>query len=177
MSLQDFLIQSRPTIIEKWRATLYTIYPPETVQFLQRQKNQFMNPVGIAAEECIAQLFEYLAQPNSQSQPPEALDYLLKIFSVQDLSPSSALRFLPELKSIVYKFVISEKITSELNEEFRRFEQRIDVLTLQAFDLYVKHREKVYELRAEALRRRYAKVLEREQPTVVDFLKEEDIAY
>ncbi|MFH0766223.1 MAG: RsbRD N-terminal domain-containing protein [Calditrichota bacterium] len=160
MSLHDILIQRRSAILEEWRATLHAIYPAETVQFLQRQKNQFMNPVGRAAEECTQQLLDFLSQPNNQTDPPEALDYLLKIRSVQDFEPSAALQFIPELKSIVYRLGSAGIQSEEIQEEFRQFEQRIDELTLKAFDLYVQHREKVYELRAEALRRQYAKVLE-----------------
>ena len=76
-----------------------------------------------------------------------ALDGIVRMRAVQDFTAGQAVSFV---------FLLRDVVRTHLGdgEEARRLaERRIDELAVVAFDLFMACREKMYEIRAEALKR------------------------
>jgi hypothetical protein len=76
------------------------------------------------------------------------LDPIIRIRAVQDFSPGQALRFVFLLKDVIRKNFGMEIGEFNLHTELQRLESQIDDLALLAFDVYMKCRERLYEIRS-----------------------------
>jgi len=161
IKLTNLLLQKRSTILQKWFHLILETYPADTQRFLKEQKNRFANPVGSTIFHGIEGLFEELLRGMDCEKLLPFLDNIIRIRAVQDFSPSQAIVFIPLLKKIIREELESEIRENRLLEELLEFESRIDQLALQAFDIYMRCREKVYEIQAKELRNRSSKLLER----------------
>ncbi|MBC7340001.1 MAG: RsbRD N-terminal domain-containing protein [Firmicutes bacterium] len=164
MSLHVLLSEEKPTVVARWLDLLLEDYPPETVRFLKGQRDQFANPVGSVFRQAIADLYEELIGEGDPGRAVALLDPILRIRAVQDLPASRALAFLPGLKQVVREAVGSNGRSVQppvRPEEWRELDDRIDQLTLLAFDVYLGCREKIHEIRFTELRNRTHLLLER----------------
>ena len=80
---------------------------------------------------------------------------------MQDFSPSQAVSFVLMLKEVVRSELQKEIAEGNFGEELHRFESRIDEISLRAFDLYMKCKEKIFEIRVNESRNQVARLLER----------------
>jgi len=142
----------RDTIAEEWLACVLRSQPGEPARFLGEESDPFRNPMGHMLREAVEVLLRELFQCMDQSRIAPALDSIVKIRAVQDLTPSQAMEFLFQLKTLLRKHVPESSLEV--------LYPRIDTLALHAFDLYMKHREAIYALRADEARRQVY-VLER----------------
>jgi hypothetical protein len=98
-------------------------------------------------------LFEGLLQGLLPDEVSRFLDSIVRIRAIQDFSPSEAVAFIFQLKKTVRQELGSEILAQQgASEELAAFESAIDDLALYAFDLYMKCREKIYELKANEAR-------------------------
>lgn len=144
----------REAVIQKWLAQVLESYPEQTSRFLLNNRDPFRNPVGRALTEGLPVLVDEVCGAFDTAKVSPVLDEIVHIRAVQDFSAGQAVSFLFLLKSILRsEFAPQPQVMSEL-------EVRLERLSLLAFDLYMKCREKTWELRVnEAKRRVY--VLER----------------
>ncbi|MDN5347216.1 MAG: hypothetical protein PWP65_780 [Clostridia bacterium] len=162
MKVEDVLRQKKAAILEKWFQLLLDTYPAETSRFLKEEKNQFANPVGHAFYQGIEGLYEGLLQGLEPEKISPFIDKIVRIRAVQDFLPSQANAYI-----FLLKRAIREELAAELREnrvpikELLTFESRIDELALHSFDIYMKCREKIYEIRVNEVKNRTAKLLER----------------
>ncbi len=156
MSLSALLVEQRAVILRRWFERIADGYAAETASFLKNQPNQFANPVGHALLEGTAALFDSLPENKEIGKP---LELIVKIRAVQDSRPSEAIGFIYLLKDVVRQ-ELGDTIRKEgLWDELIEFDSRVDRLALEAFDLYMADREKVYEVRANAVKRQFEKAL------------------
>ena len=154
MTLKDLLIQRRDKIVDRWFNLIVTTYPPETARFLKREKDRFSNPVGSTTLQGLRNIYEELLE-NNTGKLPEALDSIIRIRSVQDFTASEAVAFIFQLKDIIRK-----ELAGKMSEELHAFETRIDELSLLAFNIYMKCREKLYEIKTNEIKKRSRKAFE-----------------
>ena len=128
----------RARIAREWLERTLETYPDETVRFLRGEKDRFRNPVGHALQEGLSILVEELFGAMDRARVTQALDGILRIRAVQDFTPSQAVGFVFLLKRVVADPAL---------------EGRIDELALAAFDIYMRCREQLYEIRAKEARR------------------------
>ena len=148
MNLNDLLLEKRSEILKKWFDLIIETYPEETANFLKSQKNQFNNPVGHAIFEGIEEIYkEVLGEPDPE-KVAVYLDNIIRIRAIQEFSPSKALSFLFLLKKVIRAEVIQKTREYHIFEELSVIESRIDDLVNISFDIYMKCREKIYELKA-----------------------------
>jgi hypothetical protein len=77
------------------------------------------------------------------------LDGIVRIRAIQDFAPSEAVAFIFKLKKIVRQELGGEVLLMPgMTDELTAFDSTIDDLALFSFDIYVKCREKIYELKA-----------------------------
>ena len=152
MSFSAALSNHRSSIIRKWSERLIRTYPEATTRFLSQEQDPFRNPIGHTLQEGLTALFDGLAETADVSSLTPALDSIVRIRAVQDFTAGQA---------IAFPFLLKPIIREELAEHVQRYsselvdlEARIDELALLAFDLYVKCREQVYELKVNEVKRR-----------------------
>ena len=146
--LTEFLAGKRETILREWLARTLQTYPDHASRFLLHNKDPFRNPVGHTLSEGFAVLFDELVAGMDLSRVTQALHGVMKIRAVQDFSASEAVAFVFLLKRIVREQTEGQTVDLVL------LEARIDDLGLLAFDLFVKCREKLLEIKAGEARRR-----------------------
>ncbi len=137
---------SKEAVAARWLVRILRAYPTGTARFFHEERDPFRNPVGQTLKEALAVLVDELLRDMDPDRVRRALDAIMQIQAVQDFSPRRALAFLFELKEI---------LGDEVREPAREMLfSRIDDMALTAFDLFVKHRETLYEARANEARRR-----------------------
>jgi len=164
MVLEHLLLQKRAAILERWFQLVLETYPADTSRFLKQGKDRFTNPVGYTISREIETLYDELLQEMNSDKLAACLDNIIRIRAVQDFSPSQTIALIFLLKKAIREELASEITENRVFEELLKFESRIDKLVLLAFDIYMKCREKVFEIRvneAKAERERVLKLLER----------------
>ncbi|MDI6743803.1 MAG: RsbRD N-terminal domain-containing protein [Thermodesulfovibrionales bacterium] len=148
MKLNSLLADKKASILEKWFDVIIESYPPDTSNFLKNQSNRFANPAGSAISQGIENIFDELLRGLNQGNTLQFLDNIVRIRAVQDFTPSQALSFIFPLKRIIREELTVEIAGSQLSDEILALESKIDDLALSAFDIYMKCREKIYEIKA-----------------------------
>jgi len=156
--LHQHLASRQEAIAEAWRQKMLATLPEGGAGFIGKQKDRFRNPMGatltVGATDVTRALFERV----SKEEMEHRLDDLIHLRAVQGLAPSKSLAFIPELKG-----VIRDEI-GDLNfpeGELAEIDQAIDDILYLAFDMFVRCREQIFELRARSMRDRSYKLMER----------------
>ena len=177
MNFEKTLISQKKNILEKWFEATINTYPQETAKILNKSKNKFDNPVGIATHESLEGVIDMLLESMVQSPDidineesiEQALDSVIRIRAVQNFSASEAVGFVFELKDIVQNIVGKD---IELLSD-RKFDRKVDQIALAAFNRFLKCRESIFLLKAtEAKKITYSAF---ERAGLVEELKDEDI--
>ena len=161
MKLETLLTQNRSSIVNGWLDQILATYPADTHKFFKKQKNQFANPVGSTFSEEIDRLYTELVQGLDSERTTPILDKIIRIRAVQDFSPSRAVGFIFPLKRLIREKLEAEIRENGLSDELTMFESRIDDLALLAFEVYVRCREKLYEIKANETKNQVYRLLQR----------------
>lgn len=151
MKLHNLLSERKSAILKRWFDVILETYPADTASFLRKQKKPFANPVGSMIFQGLESLFEKFLQGMDFDTAPTFLDNIIRIRAVQDFTPSQALVFIFLLKKVIIEELKNESRKHQLFEELLTLESKIDNLALLSFDVYMKCREKIYELKADEL--------------------------
>ena len=146
----------RAEIVARWLDHVVDGYPAETAKFLREQGDPFANPVGAALREELAPVFDAIRDGRDPAEVEPALDRIVRVRALQEMSPSMAVGFVLELKEI-----FDEVAIGATNEAKRIFDSRVDRMLLTAFDVYNRCRQQVYDIRVKEIRNRSLKVMER----------------
>ena len=141
-------------LFEEWLERTLKTYPEHSSRFFFGEKDRFRNPIGHTLREGLAILLEELLGAMDSGRLQPALEEIVRMRAVQNFTPSEAVGFLFLLKEVA-----RERMTGA---ELVELESRVDRATLLAFDLFMRCREKIYEIQAEEAKRRVF-VLERAQ--------------
>lgn len=161
MDFDALLSEKEGRIQDRWvQATLQT-YPADSQRFLKGQKDRFANPVGYTLSREIRALFGHLLKGLDAEEVVPVLDRIVRIRAIQDFSASQATGFIFFLKAIIREELGQDLGEARIREALLRFESRIDELALLAFDVYMKCREKIFEIRASQARNQVSGLLRR----------------
>ncbi len=152
MVLENLFLQNQKAILKRWFDLILDSYPEDTASLMRKEKNQFTNPVGSTFTREMEVLFKKLCEGGQLKQCEPSLDSILKIRSVQDFSPSKAVGFIFLLKKAIGEILRDEISKESIVDEWLKFQERIDDLALQAFDIYMDCRGKVCEIRVNQAR-------------------------
>jgi hypothetical protein len=153
MGLKQSLIERKKSILERWFYLILETYPQEISKLIGKEKDRFVNPVGVTLSEGMEALYEGLLQGVEADQLSSPLGKILQIRSVQDFSPSQAVVIVFLLKKTLQEGIKGNKI--EMNGmigEWFDLESRIDQLSLMAFDIYATYRERIHEIRLQEVK-------------------------
>lgn len=174
MKLKDLLQKNKTAIAERWLDRSLETYVSRTAVFFKQKKDPFANPVGRALRSGTKSIVDELLEAESPLGPESAhrlcahLEDVIKIRSVQDLNPSQAVSFVFSLKQAIREVLEEELRDPGLASELTTFETQIDQLALFAFDIYVKSREQLYELRVNEIKRTGYRLLKKADLIVLD---------
>jgi len=160
VTLWNFLANKKSALLKRWFDVVMEPYPAETSGLLKNQEKQFTNPVGYTISHGLEHIFDMLIDEKGADLEGMVpfLDSIVRIRAVQDLRPSQALSFVFHLRSVIREELASE--AKEFCEEMAILESRIDAIALMSFDIFVKCREKVYELKANEVKNRTFRLLQ-----------------
>ena len=162
MELNNLLKQNKDAIVKKWLASVIDTYPADTSKFMKRQKDPFANPVGNTLSVNLEPLFVELLNEMDYKAITSYLDPILRVRAVQPiLSTSQSIGFIFLLKKVIRESLKKELSDKNILKELLYFESKIDELTLIAFDIYLKCREKVFGIKANEERNRTFRAFER----------------
>jgi hypothetical protein len=161
MNLNALLSKKKAAILQRWFDLIVNTYPADASQFLKIKKNPFTNPVGHAVLQGIEGILNGLLKETASEKVSIFLDNIIRIRAVQDFTASEAVIFIFYLKKAIREELEAEIREKRLYEELLALESRIDALSLQSFDIFMKCREKIYDLKATELRDRTIRALKR----------------
>ena len=153
MKLNDLLIERKSNILIKWFDQIIESYPADSSNFFRKQKNRFANPVGNTISEGINDLFDVLVQGSDPEKVYPFLDEIIKMTTVQGFSPSQAVSFVFLLKKVLRETFKKEIKENSISGELSLLESRIDEMGLLSFDIYMKCKERIYEIKADEVKR------------------------
>jgi len=153
IKFNEILKEKKSTISKRWLDTMIASYPKDDSGFLMSQKDRFANPVGYTFTKGLDGILEVLIKDEDSAESLQFLNDIIKVRAIQDFTPAKAMAFIFQLKTIVREELRKEIRQNQIYVELLEFESKIDDLALNAFDIYVKCREQIYELRTDELKR------------------------
>jgi hypothetical protein len=165
-SLNVLVSRDRKFLIKAWIDKALATYPPKTSEIFKNQKDQFANPVGATLFRSLEGIFDQLLLEKSTEDLSRHVEELVKVRAVQDFTPSGAVSFLLDLKKIIRKHCGREISESGLESALFALEERIDLVCLLAFDVFMQQREKIWQLRSQELQQRASYLLRKKAGVV-----------
>jgi hypothetical protein len=110
--------------------------------------------------ESLGVLYDGLLADGPADEMRRALDAIVRIRAVQDLSPSAGVGFVFLLKQVIGEQLRGRDADPADRTALAALFGRIDRLALEAFDLFMQCREKIFQLRVREIRGRAPAPLE-----------------
>ena len=151
--LREHLRERKAAVLKRWLNDAVSVYADKTAKFLLKQKDPFANPVGNALREGTASILDIVLDQGKPEDATSKLEGILRIRAIQDLPPSAAIQFLFRLKEVL-RAELGKTATKPGNvTELAELDSAVDSMALVAFDIYMKCREEVFELRVNEVKR------------------------
>ncbi|MBU1486856.1 RsbRD N-terminal domain-containing protein [bacterium] len=158
LKLNNILSKGGKSIINRWFDLILDTYPEADV--LKKEKDRFANPVGHTILTGIEDIFDGILADYDLDKFLPLLDNIIRIRAIQEFAPSVAISFIFLLKQAIREEV---KVRNNgIFEELLVLESKIDSLAAISFDIYMKCREKIHELKANEARMAF-RLLEKAQ--------------
>jgi hypothetical protein len=161
MSLENLLKEKKSAILKRWYDLILETYAEEASRFLKSKKNPFANPVGYTLSQEIEHIIDGLIQGQDPGIFLPFLDNIIRIRAIQDFTASQAVVFIFLLKMAIREALEKEIREKNVGEEFLAFEFKIDQLALLSFDIFMKCREKIYDLKSSEVSKQTYRLLQR----------------
>jgi hypothetical protein len=140
-------------IAERWLAVALAAYPDDSAAAFRRQRDRFANPVGHALRVGTRAAVETLLEGRPSDEVCSHLSDIIKIRAVQELLPSQAIGFVFALKDAIRTELRDDAVEQMPSAELAELDRRIDEVALAAFDVYMRYRGQVYEVRINEIKR------------------------
>jgi hypothetical protein len=162
MKLEELLLQRASQILKRWTDLIFDTYPADAKRFLRKQKDPFANPVGSSLFREIETFYREFLGPADPEIMNGALDAVIRIRAVQEFSASDAVGFLFLLKKVIREETVQAVRENRITQdELLALESRLDAAALTGFDIYMRCKEQVYEIRAREAKSQVSGLLRR----------------
>jgi hypothetical protein len=162
MGLRDLLAERKEALCGRWLDAVLGEYGEQTAVRWRKERDPFANPIGHALATGLPALLGAVAgdgEPDAGARA--ALEGIVRIRSVQSLTPSRAVGFVGLLRGAIRAELSAELAGGGLDAELAEVDGRIEQLVLLAFDAYMAAREQVFRVRQEELKRSVGSLLRR----------------
>lgn len=122
-------------IVEMWMARMADSEPEQSTPLRGPEPDPFRNPVSYAIRNSLGELWKQLLGDMDADAIDSALDTVVRIRAVQDMSRNQAVGFLGQLRPILRE--------SPAAADLAVLGKRIDQLTLAASEKYTQCREQI----------------------------------
>jgi len=153
--LKNFLARNRKEITNEWIESVVATYPEGSANFLLRKKDRFHNPIGHAITNELPRIIDQILGDMDFDTIGPALDKMIRIRSVQEFTPSYAVKFVFDLKTIFRGWM--QKGDIPWSSDAEQLFDRIDKIELLAFDIYTGCRDQMHEIRIREIKNRSAR--------------------
>ena len=138
------VLSHKSDILSLWMERLLVLYEGKIAS---------SSPFKDALEAALDTVLTYAHNANDNLD--SALFEVSRIFAVQEMQPSKALSLFFELLPIMQKFSSADGHNAALiTREYEVMRLRLEGLTLQLFDSFMMHKEKIFQLKLDELKRR-----------------------
>ncbi len=162
MELVQLLNTHRSEVIKRWFDFVVKTYPADSSRFLVNVKDPFANPVGATTLKSLEDVFDALVSGKTRNEIVPLLDPVIRIRAVQEFIPSGSVAFVFHVKNLVRDLLEKEIKAGDISRsDLEQFDARVDGLCLIAFDIYMNCREQIFKFRAEHVKSRTLKLLEK----------------
>ncbi|MDH3392461.1 MAG: RsbRD N-terminal domain-containing protein [Desulfobulbaceae bacterium] len=153
MQISDFL-QENGEIHDRWIDRVIATYPEGGGAAIKKQTDRFANPLGYNIRHALSSTYKHFCGTADLDQALVAIEDLVRVRAVQEFTPAEAVSFLFFLKEAVREENSNKKENEALGfVEWLDFEQRIDAIALQVFDMYMDNRERIFKVRINEMKR------------------------
>jgi hypothetical protein len=153
--------QRRAALCRRWLDAILAAYGKDAAAVWRRERDPFTNPVGHCFATEAPKLVDAVVGDELPAAAAGALDAIVRIRAIQDLPPLRAVGFVWLLRDVVRAELAVEIGRGGLDDELAVLDRRVERLGLLAFDVYVRCRERVYQVRQEELKRSVGSLLRR----------------
>lgn len=151
------IIEQKDAIAGKWFDLIIKSYPEQSYKHLKVGRKQFSNPIGYTIFHESQIILEQLTGDFDKAVMSDAIRNIIKIRAVQDFSASEACMFMVQLKDVLYDIFDKETSHKYFDDVFKR----IDAAALMAFDIYMESKELLYSIKANEIKKRTFKMIDR----------------
>ena len=153
MELRSLLKKKKAVILKKWLAAIFDTYPAGTANFIKDEGDMFANPVGYTISNGAGQLLGGLIRGDDPLALQGCLEKIIKIRAVQDFTPSQAVAFITDLKTVIRDEAMDGVTKYGLMDELKELEIKLDCLAGYGAEQYASIKKQILELAAkEALK-------------------------
>ncbi|MCU0691712.1 MAG: RsbRD N-terminal domain-containing protein [Polyangiaceae bacterium] len=158
---ESFLAHRRAALLQRWLDAVFDAYPANASRALRRVGDRFANPAGHLLTSNLPLLFDALDRGVVREQVEPPLEAILKLRALQDFTPSQAVDIVLAARRVLRAEFDPLRLPASDTAALAQVEERVDQMLLIAFDVYMRCREKVYEVRYEQLKKMNYTLLER----------------
>jgi hypothetical protein len=143
MTLCAALRERRDAVLGRWIGMIRAEDGRATANLPARGTDPFHDPVGAALRRGTAAMLDSLLGDLEPEAAREAIDGIVRVRCVQELTPSRALGFVFLLRRLL------RDVAGDAGDagEWSSLDARLDAISLQAFEVYVDCREKVSDIK------------------------------
>ncbi len=159
--IHHFLRENREAVLDQWLTSAFKMFPEQSRLLMVSNPDPFTSPIRHALSKGMAQLLDRFCVEEPITGGKE-LEELGRLLAVQEMPPSQSLPFIFELKTVVRKLAGKNNKRSGFSDrDWDEFQDRLEQVLFHLFDCYLKHREKIYQLKAEEMKQRTYMLLRR----------------
>jgi hypothetical protein len=159
MALAARLRECSSAIGQRWLEQILATYPDRAAAVFLREQDPFANPVGHALRAATRAAMEAFLAENEPQEICTCLEEVIRIRAVQEFTPAQAISFVFLWKEAI-RVELGEQECRQAAAELLEVERRIDQVALGVFDIYVRYRAQVYQLRVNEMKRSVARLVE-----------------
>ena len=149
------LLSRKEIILDKWTKLILDGYQYEGARFFTENDNPFQNPVGTKTKSETELILSQILGEMDFTLLAESLNKIIKIRSIQEFSASEAVSFLFLLKQVINEEISLDEYKDFSTTDILDVYTRIDQTMLLAFDIYMKNREKISQIKINEIKRKY----------------------
>lgn len=161
MNLFEYLDSNKRNVLEKWYNSVIDTYPIDASRLFLGIKDKFANPVGHSFEKELPVIYDNILNAGNPSDINTSLEELIRLRAVQNFSPGQAVGFLFLLKNTVRELIADEEDLEVNLNDILTFESSIDITVSYCFDIYMKMKEKLFEIKGNESRATFGKMVDR----------------
>lgn len=147
--------------MKDWQQSALDFFAAGAFKPARNNVDRFGNPLVYTVSTALETILDELIDGIHTAKSEEALEDVVKIRSLQTEKPSQALDFLFRLKKLINGELNAAGGEKDDIAGIEKLNSALDNLILSAFDIYMRSREKIYEIRSNEIKRRSYKLWER----------------